>query len=937
MINNKLKTIIKSLMLLFVLTLTLILAVACSSGDEEPTSTSGEVPTTVDPTPVQTVDENGNPIALYKIAFYTGNGASQVEAMTNIKAGDPISAPEDPKWAYHTFDGWYTDYNEDPAKMTNKFEFKTMPAKNLCLYAKWISSVSDDTLQDYENELNTSSEEGHLYIHYMRFNNVASDYEPLNLWVWPYQYAGREFDWIRDANGNIVIDDIAGATCDIDMTVKYTDAGKEGNEPMQFLINSAVAENYKHNDIKNPSNYMNPRSGFLIVYKDSKDSGTHWRSDGNADQLFNIEDAIWDNGSLHIFCVQDNVSSFVYHITNQKTIVNPYENDDGSHVSISNVNSSEILKLKYGTQLFDTVTGVGYQIMVSSFADSDGDGMGDIRGIISNFDYIKKLNVDVIWLTPIQLSDSYHGYDIIDYKEVDPKFGTLADYKELLEIAHDNNIKVVMDLVLNHTSTNNVWFQNSAKLIVGEDGTQYRNFYQWRNHEKETDLSSDWYPYSEYAYSYYGKFSPSMPELNYDYQGTRDAIVDVAKYWLGILGNGKGVDGFRIDAVKHIYMADEVTPSASDIIISDYDADTESDYSSNLTKNINFFTYFANEIKAEYPNCYLVGENFDGHAYNVAPYYSAFDGMLDFYMYYNFGELATYPTASASLAGNSTSSGGSVPTGTNTNKLRGGEWDFEGVLGTEKAYSKYGLEGTANNNADVVDSLFTSNHDIPRLMNNVVRTYSGANWTAGTVTAANKDFAEKYSKAIIATMMCLPGVSYIYYGDELGMSSNYETGQTKTSPHVDRQYRQPFKWTTKDYDNGGSNYITHFSISGDATYYVRWDDYNKTVSGAEEQDKDTNSFLNYVRYWTNLKSNDAVIRYGEYAYKPVEWNPGNVAQALFSFTRTYQGTTYWIVTNFDSSDYTNLSIFNNYDVVAVTPGGSKTTLPSGGTIVVKLS
>ena len=929
MIKKKLGFIWKGLAFSFVL-LVLGLIISCSSGDNpKPSGSGGDTPTPTTSNPDETgYDESGNPVALYHISFYTGDGATQIKPMTGLKAGDTLTPPETPRLAYNTFEGWFTDYGT----YEHEFDFSStkMPEENLCLYAKWKSSVAEGALAEYEATLASESEEGHLYIHYLRFTNDPEEYKALNLWVWPYQFTGRVFEWNMD-KGSVVVDDIAGATCDIDLTKAYTDAGKDGTETMKFLT---TAGHYTAGDIKDENNYMNPQIGFLIVYKDSKNSGTHWRSDGNADQFIQIKETLWDNGSIHIFCVQDNVSSYVNHITDQKEIVNPYQDDDGTHVSISNVNSSEILTVKHGTKLLDTVTGVGYQIMVSSFADSNGDGMGDIRGIIENFDYIKKLNVDTIWLTPIQLSDSYHGYDIIDYKKVDPKFGTLDDYKALLTLCHESNIKVIMDLVLNHTSTNNVWFQNSAKMIT-EDGIEYRNFYQWRNHEIEKDLSKDWYPYSEYAYSYYGKFSPSMPELNYDYQGTRDAIVDVALYWLGILGEGKGgVDGFRIDAVKHIYMADEVTPSASDIIIGDYDAATDSDYSSNLTKNINFFTEFANRIKDKYPNCYLVGENFDGQAYNVAPYYAAYDGMLDFYMYYELGKLHSYPSSANSLAGGNESSDGSRPKGTNTDKLRDGQWDYESVLGTQMAYSMYGLTGSSgSNNNDVVGSLFTSNHDLPRLMNNVLRTYSGAEWTAGTVTQGNKTAGERSAKAVIATMMCLPGISWIYYGDEIGMSSNYATGEDKNSPHVDRQYRQPFKWTT----DTSSKYITNFSISGDTTLYVKWDTYNETLKGVNEQDTDTSSFLNSVRMWTELKSNDPVIRYGSYQYKKIEWNPGNVEQSLFSFTRTYNGVTYWCVTNFTEYDYTNLNIFGNYQIVKASAGANLTTLPAGATIVLKIS
>ena len=926
---------------IIIITLVLVLAVALTVG-------LAACKKDVAPSPAPAVDDGGNepsnpstptpdaPTAQYHISFYTGEGASQVAKMTGLTAGQTIAAPEDPSLARHTFDGWYTDYGT----FQNKYEFDKMPSQNLVLYAKWLSNIGDDALAEYEAELKKESVEGHFYLHYMRFNNTPEDYEPLNLWVWPYQQTGRVFDWLRDEEGKVIVDDIAGATCDVDLTAIYTDAGKEEDETMQFLIDAVAGSNYQAGAINNESNYMNPRLGFLIVYKDSKDSGTHWRSDGNADQLFNLKDALWDNGSVHVFCVQDNVMDFVYHITEQAEIVNPYENDDGTHVSVSNVDSSQILKVQYGTSLGDSVTGVGYQIMVSSFADSDGDGMGDIRGIIQNLDYIRALNVDVLWLTPIQLSDSYHGYDIIDYKAVDPKFGTLDDYKELLTLCHELGIKVIMDLVLNHTSTNNVWFQKSTKLVV-EDGIDYRNFYQWRYktdpilRTANGELNPNWYQYSEYDYYYYGKFSPSMPELNYDNQATRDAIADVAKYWLSVLGDGKGVDGFRIDAVKHIYMADEADAKAGDIIIADYDEATETDYSSNLTKNINFFTWLADTIKAEYPNTYLVGENFDGHAYNVAPYYTAFDGMLDFYMYYNMGDLAAMMGNPAYLAGGNTSSEGSLPKGTNTDKLRTGEWDYEAVLGTEMAYSDQGLaSGKGSGNNTVIDSIFTSNHDILRLVNYIAQSNSNV------MSASNAAEVNKYAKAVIAAEMLLPGISWIYYGDELGMSSNFGAGESEKSPHADRQYRQPFKWTTKDYDEGGSHFITHFSISGDKTFKVEWDNYNETLAGVSEQSADTGSFLNTVRYWTHLKSTDDVIRYGSYAYKPVVWDGGHGATAsmLFAFTRTYNGTTYWCITNFDRSDYILNNIFASGDtLVAATSGASMTSLPGGATIVVKIA
>ena len=905
--------------------------------------------------------------ARYRLSYYTGCGAT-IDPVIGVKAGTAISAPEDPKWAFHTFEGWYLDPDG-----VEPFAFDKMPAKNLVLYAKWSLSVEEDVLINYQKELAETSQAGHLYIHYLRFNNDPDEYAAWDVWSWPYQLVGRTFDWNR-SGGELIYDSIAGVTCDIDLTKVYQDAGKyvydangnvitEPTEETQFLSDEGLAL-VKEGRVKDVftndpekfdmKNFSSKKIGFLIVKSETKkQTGHHWSSDGNADQFIvldetrNDDNPIWDNGSIHVFCVQDNISSFTYTLAKQGTIVNPYADDDGSHVSKYNVLSSQTLKVNNGTSLTDTVSGVGYQIMVSSFADSDGDGVGDIRGIIENFEYIKKLNVNVLWLTPIQLSDSYHGYDIIDYKKVDPKFGTLDDYKELIGLCHKNGIKIIMDLVLNHTSTNNVWFQNSVKMVV-EDGVDYRNFYQWRNNVKEPDLSEAWYQYSDYNYSYYAKFSPSMPELNYDNQATRDAIVDVAKYWLGIMGDKTGVDGFRIDAVKHIYMEDEIEPAKGDVIIEDYDKETKVYYNSNLTKNINFFTEFSNRIKEEYPNAYLVGENFDGHAYNVAPYYAAYDGMLNFYMYYQFGQISSAAQGdaftAANIAGANSVSDKSQPRGKNTSLLKGGQWNYKGVYDTQSAYRKDGLVyNLGSDSSSIMDSLFTSNHDIPRLMNNVIGfdvfVEDNPVWKGGTLTADNSQIAQSYAKATIATMMTMPGISWIYYGDEIGMSSNYYNGENELSPHADRAYRQPFKWVNDE--NG--EYITDFSISGDTTLYVNWDDYNKNVlKSVAEQDEDDSSYLNEVRYWTNIKSTDEVLRYGDYYYYTAftnKWHDGG--QKFFAFTRTYGEKQYLVVTNFSGYDCDKLKqVIGEGKTLKYKTGGTENndydTLAAYATMVVEL-
>jgi glycosidase len=168
--------------------------------------------------------------------------------------------------------------------------------------------------------------------------------------------------------------------------------------------------------------------------------------------------------------------------------------------------------------------------------------------------------------------------------------------------------------------------QKSVNLKKGTDGfgheIDYRSFYHWQ-YDPTHALEDPWHRFGTTNNYYYAKFATGMPELNFDYQGTRDAMVDVAKYWAAF-----GVDGFRIDAVKHVYMADEVTQASGDAIVAD------GVYSSNRTKNVNFFKELNFRIKSVYPNVFLVGENFDGWDQQIAPYYEGMDSNSIFKIFF---------------------------------------------------------------------------------------------------------------------------------------------------------------------------------------------------------------------------------------------------------------------------------------------------------------
>ncbi len=196
---------------------------------------------------------------------------------------------------------------------------------------------------------------------------------------------------------------------------------------------------------------------------------------------------------------------------------------------------------------------VFYEIFVRSFYDSDGDGIGDFNGIIEKLDYLndgdpttnQDLGITGIWLMPINASPSYHGYDVTDYYAVNPEFGTLEDFQNLLEAAHERGISIIIDMVLNHTSTKHPWFEAAA----ADPDSEYRDFFIWADPPPsfESPWGSDvWHDLE--SGSYYGIFWAGMPDLNYENPAVTAEMQEVIRFWL----EDVGVDGFRLDAIKHL-------------------------------------------------------------------------------------------------------------------------------------------------------------------------------------------------------------------------------------------------------------------------------------------------------------------------------------------------------------------------------------------------
>lgn len=244
-----------------------------------------------------------------------------------------------------------------------------------------------------------------------------------------------------------------------------------------------------------------------------------------------------------------------------------------------------------------------YEIFVSSFCDSNGDGTGDLNGVRSKLDYIEDLGFDAIWLTPVHPSATYHKYDVDDYYAIDPSFGTMEDYEALLKECHDRGIRVYMDLVLNHTSEEHEWFKAASdylhELPSGwEPDTSYCRYFDYYNFSRQ---AQDGYAYLEGTEWFYeAGFWSEMPDLNLSSEAVKAEIRDIMTFWLG-----KGVDGFRLDAVTSYYA-------------NDTNANTE------------FLRYLKETARSIDPDCYIVGEAWTDSDTIAALYTSGIDSLFEF-------------------------------------------------------------------------------------------------------------------------------------------------------------------------------------------------------------------------------------------------------------------------------------------------------------------
>lgn len=394
---------------------------------------------------------------------------------------------------------------------------------------------------------------------------------------------------------------------------------------------------------------------------------------------------------------------------------------------------------------------VFYELFVRSFYDSDGNGVGDFKGVIQKLDYLNDgdattdtdLGVTGIWLMPVFPSPSYHGYDVTDYRGVNSAYGTMDDFKLLIQEAHKRGIKVIIDFVINHTSEQHSWFTNSASSASAEK----RNWYHWST--TDPGYKGPWGQtvwHSKNNGFYYGVFWSGMPDLNFNTKAVTDEIKSIAQYWYEEVG----VDGFRIDAAKHLI--------------------EEGQNQENTTKTLNWWRQFYAFQKNLDPGLMTVGEVWTSTA-KVVPYS---DQRLD----YCFEFDLSYAIIDATKNGN----GEAVK-----NKMK--------EILTAYDDGQYGT--------------FLTNHDQNRVIEEL-------------------GFSLPKAKLAASVLLTLPGVPYLYYGEEVGMA-----GQKP-----DEDIRRPMQWSSLA--NGGfttgspwralnSNYATYNVATQQDDPASLWHHYRKLL------------------------------------------------------------------------------------------------------------
>lgn len=515
---------------------------------------------------------------------------------------------------------------------------------------------------------------------------------------------------------------------------------------------------------------------------------------------------------------------------------------------------------------------VVYQIYPRSFADSNRDGIGDLQGIISKLEYLETLGVDVIWLSPIYASpQDDNGYDISDYQSIDPVFGNLSDFDELVEAIHKKGMKLVMDLVVNHTSDEHPWFVESASSIDNPK----RDWYWWRqplpgavggqpgaepNNWGSFFSGSAWKFDNNTGEYFLHLFSSKQPDLNWENDDVRQAIYSMMRWWLD-----RGVDGFRMDVINLI-SKDPSMPNGDVPIGATFgDGFPHFCYGPRIHEYIN---EMHREVFAGREERLITVGEMPGVTVEQARLFThAKRRELNMVFQFEHVGLDHGP---------------------------GGKWDHKelDVRELKASFRKWqdGLSGNGWN------SLYWNNHDQPRAVSRF---------------GDDKRYWSHSAKALAAVLHLQQGTPFIYQGEEIGMTNvpfssiddfrdieslNYFDEATRFSGKEVGEVLQNLRRASRD--NARTPMQWDQNVNGGFTSGNPWIGVNSNFQhiNAKEQIGKTDSIFEFYRALINLRRNDPVVVHGDFLLLAPE-HP-----ALFAFTRRYSGESLTLFANFSDQD-----------------------------------
>ena len=486
-----------------------------------------------------------------------------------------------------------------------------------------------------------------------------------------------------------------------------------------------------------------------------------------------------------------------------------------------------------------------YEIYPRSFADSNGDGIGDLNGITQHLDYLKDLGVDAIWITPFYPSPQVDfGYDISDYTAIDPQYGTMADFDRLLDEAKKRDIRVILDLVLNHTSDKHAWFIESRSSRTNPKA----DWYVWNNGKPNQQPPNNWqsiFGHSAWQWDpqreqfYYHDFYKEQPDLNWRNPEVRKAMYDAARFWLK-----KGVAGFRLDAITTLF--EDAALRDEPIARPGKDAYGGPILTREYTDNLPEVHDVLRELRAvtnEFPGAVLIGETYLPNVAELRKMYGANNDELQLPMDTQFGFVnrLSVPEFRAKLRDAETQLGGNIPL------------------------------------------LVLENHDNPRSLNRY-----------GTNGQPNPAIG----KMLAALLLAPRDAALIYYGEEIGMVNHDPKRKEDVKDPIGRTgwpkqkgrdgERTPMEWSAGPNAGFSTAKTTWLPVAPD----------HKTINVAVEE-SDPNSLLGFYKALLRLRKEDAALRAGDFALA----DQSN--DSVLSWTRkAADGETVLVALNFTSQPQT---------------------------------